>query len=251
MLLQAATAMGPRGQGSGASYLLVQYQATVLRIGFPRKSRKVGMMLIRIKDKMAIFRNGYSTRARGRCIRLVVELLAKQGSWTTSLMLPFEGLTADCIEPLPHQVRAPINCRLIEDQYSAYTQDFHSLTASSKGYQASSIHSRSKFRVKSIRLKGGASGLNARSSEEPRAFSPPPPLPPPPNPASKRPPRETRLLSDLWLTSAATFRRMGKLEQARGAIQEAEVLDEDNPAVWVQVRPPRCARVRTLNCYYS
>lgn len=36
--------------------------------------------------------------------------------------------------------------------------------------------------------------------------------------------------------SAATFRRLGKIEQARGAIQEAEVRDENNPAVWVQVR---------------
>lgn len=36
--------------------------------------------------------------------------------------------------------------------------------------------------------------------------------------------------------SAATFRRLGKIEQARAAIQEAEVRDENNPAVWVQVR---------------
>ena len=36
--------------------------------------------------------------------------------------------------------------------------------------------------------------------------------------------------------SAATFRRSGKLEQARAAIQEAEVRDEENPNVWVQVR---------------
>jgi hypothetical protein len=39
----------------------------------------------------------------------------------------------------------------------------------------------------------------------------------------------------LWLMSAATFRRLGKIEQAKGAIQEAEVKDEGNPAVWVQV----------------
>jgi hypothetical protein len=44
-----------------------------------------------------------------------------------------------------------------------------------------------------------------------------------------------RLLSDLWLMSAATFRRLGKIDQAKGAIQEAEVKDENNPAVWVQV----------------
>lgn len=46
---------------------------------------------------------------------------------------------------------------------------------------------------------------------------------------------ERRLLSDLWLMSAAAFRRMGKIEQCRAAIQEAECEDEDNPAVWVQV----------------
>jgi hypothetical protein len=44
------------------------------------------------------------------------------------------------------------------------------------------------------------------------------------------------MLSDLWLMSAATFRRLGKIEQAKGAIQEAEVRDEGNPNVWVQVR---------------
>ena len=48
--------------------------------------------------------------------------------------------------------------------------------------------------------------------------------------------RENRLLSDLWLMSAATFRRSGKIEQAKGSIQEAEVRDEENPGVWVQVR---------------
>ena len=35
--------------------------------------------------------------------------------------------------------------------------------------------------------------------------------------------------------SAAIFRRQGKIEQAKGAIQEAEVRDEDNPNIWVQV----------------
>jgi hypothetical protein len=42
-------------------------------------------------------------------------------------------------------------------------------------------------------------------------------------------------MSDLWLMSAATFRRLGKIEQAKGSIQEAEVKDEANPGVWVQV----------------
>jgi hypothetical protein len=62
--------------------------------------------------------------------------------------------------------------------------------------------------------------------------------------------REQRLLSDLWLMSAATFRRMGKIEQCRGAIQEAEVADENNPAVWVQVRPIKShVRLRTHRVY--
>lgn len=47
--------------------------------------------------------------------------------------------------------------------------------------------------------------------------------------------RINRLLSNLWLMSAATFRRLGKTEQARGSIQEAEAKDESNANVWVQV----------------
>lgn len=43
------------------------------------------------------------------------------------------------------------------------------------------------------------------------------------------------MLSQLWLNSAATFRRWGKLEQSIAAIREAEVLDATNPEVWVQV----------------
>jgi len=78
--------------------------------------------------------------------------------------------------------------------------------------------------------------------------SPPPPPPPVLPPSSlqfsskwnNRAVRENRLLSDLWLMSAATFRRLGKIEQAKGAIQEAEVKDEGNPAVWVQVSKEIC-----------
>ena len=43
------------------------------------------------------------------------------------------------------------------------------------------------------------------------------------------------MLSDLWLASAATYRRLGETAQARGAIQEAESYDAENPAVWVQL----------------
>jgi hypothetical protein len=36
--------------------------------------------------------------------------------------------------------------------------------------------------------------------------------------------------------AAASFRRIGKIDQAVAAIREAEMLDEENEAVWVQVR---------------
>ncbi|GAA5875681.1 hypothetical protein JCM16303_003953 [Sporobolomyces ruberrimus] len=45
-------------------------------------------------------------------------------------------------------------------------------------------------------------------------------------------PRATKLLVDVWLASAASFRRAGKLEESKGAIWEAEQLDADDPDVW-------------------
>ena len=99
-------------------------------------------------------------------------------------------------------------------------------------YQASSIRSR--------RHLGSFLQLNDRTPSES-----PPPAPPslPPQPPSSqqelkpgsRQAKDNRLLSQPWLMSAATFRRLGKIEQAKAAIQEAEVKDEGNPAVWVQV----------------
>jgi predicted Zn-dependent protease len=50
-----------------------------------------------------------------------------------------------------------------------------------------------------------------------------------------RTPAESRILSDLWLQSAATFRRWGKLDQCVVAIEEAEVLDPENAEVWIQL----------------
>src|SRR5690242_812310 len=55
-----------------------------------------------------------------------------------------------------------------------------------------------------------------------------PARPPPPPPAAAlaehgRTPTESRILSNLWLQSAATFRRCGKPEQCLVAIEEAEV----------------------------
>ncbi|WVQ80288.1 hypothetical protein IAT38_002393 [Cryptococcus sp. DSM 104549] len=69
------------------------------------------------------------------------------------------------------------------------------------------------------------------------------PRPPPPPPIQAggaagdhgRTPAESRILSDLWLMSAATFRRWGKPEQGLVAIEEAEVLDPGNADVWVQL----------------
>lgn len=94
---------------------------------------------------------------------------------------------------------------------------------SSRFYQASSIHARQKWSPRTSYIET-ASPL------------PTPPPPPPSGIPDPRTAREKRLIADLWLTSAATFRRMGKLEQARAAIQEAETLDESNPGLWVQVR---------------
>lgn len=82
-------------------------------------------------------------------------------------------------------------------------------------------------------------GTTAAHSHYHGARPPPPPAPPinlPSAPPSGRNAAETRLLADLWLQSAGTFRRSGKLEQALGAIQEAEVMDPSNAEVWVQVR---------------
>ncbi|KAG0145939.1 hypothetical protein CROQUDRAFT_671440 [Cronartium quercuum f. sp. fusiforme G11] len=46
--------------------------------------------------------------------------------------------------------------------------------------------------------------------------------------------RPSKLLQSLWLMSAATFRRWGKMDECRGAIQEAETLDAEEAEVWVQ-----------------
>ncbi|CUA76500.1 Cytoplasmic dynein 2 heavy chain 1 [Rhizoctonia solani] len=52
--------------------------------------------------------------------------------------------------------------------------------------------------------------------------------------ASRAETLERRLLSDIWLASAATFRRSSRPNEAQAAIAEAEWLDEANPSVWVQ-----------------
>ncbi|KAG6845844.1 hypothetical protein H0H87_002535 [Tephrocybe sp. NHM501043] len=110
------------------------------------------------------------------------------------------------------------------------TPDFHAILRQTS-YQASSIHSRRRL----------SSFLNNPNDRTPTQSPPPPPVPVPPPPPpqerkrNSRTAHRNRLIADLWLMSAATFRRLGKIEQAKGAIQEAEVKDEGNPGVWVQL----------------
>lgn len=104
-------------------------------------------------------------------------------------------------------------------------------------YQASSIHSRRRSPVGSSyheQTQGGGSVTGARTISE-RPFSPTTNNTQSPYPNTLRTPGENRLLSEIWLTSAATFRRMRRLDQAKSAIMESEALDEENPNVWVQV----------------
>ncbi|KAF8804168.1 hypothetical protein BYT27DRAFT_7170685 [Phlegmacium glaucopus] len=148
------------------------------------------------------------------------------------------GITA-ATKKLGHGVVRPRGLRR-----STSTPDFHVVFQQQTSYQASSIHSRRRLSFMSAaRERTITSPLPTES-----------PLPPPPTTTTQQQPssspsptttvghqdltisltNENRLLSDLWLMSAATFRRIGKIEQAKGAIQEAEVMDENNPAVWVQ-----------------
>lgn len=112
------------------------------------------------------------------------------------------------------------------------SKDFHAVLQNHH-YQASSIHSRRP-------LRSLQRGNNTGDSEGPTDDCPVPP-PPPTAPTQDAKPipqasREDKLLSELWASCAATFRRLGKIDQAKGAIQEAEVRNQENPSVWVQVR---------------
>ncbi|PVF93840.1 hypothetical protein CPB86DRAFT_835149 [Serendipita vermifera] len=104
------------------------------------------------------------------------------------------------------------------------TPDFGTSNENSRLYQASSIHSRQRMSPRASYI-GGALPITA----------PTPPPPPMSDQTQQRTAREKRLIANLWLTAAATLRRMGKLEQAKAAIQEAETLDKGNAGVWVQL----------------
>ncbi|KZT54059.1 hypothetical protein CALCODRAFT_485892 [Calocera cornea HHB12733] len=106
--------------------------------------------------------------------------------------------------------------------------DFMKPPPSASVYQASSIHSRVRRYPSPGSLRGGMSGARLEAPS-------PSIVPSEPSGHPGRTQHETRILSDLWLMSAATFRRMGQIEQAHGAIQEAEVIDPENPNVWVQL----------------
>ncbi|CAK5278256.1 unnamed protein product [Mycena citricolor] len=108
------------------------------------------------------------------------------------------------------------------------TPDFHAVFKQTV-YQASSIHSRRKLGL------GSGSGFNSGAPSVAGSVLQVSPPPPSPSLSPVTVSRESRLESDLWLMSAATFRRLGKIEQAKGAIQEAEVQDATNPGVWVQL----------------
>ncbi|RUP44551.1 hypothetical protein BC936DRAFT_149302 [Jimgerdemannia flammicorona] len=47
--------------------------------------------------------------------------------------------------------------------------------------------------------------------------------------------RSLRVLTSLWLASTAAFRRLGKLEEARKAVGEAEGVDALSPDLWCQL----------------
>ncbi|OXH35350.1 hypothetical protein J009_01932 [Cryptococcus neoformans] len=76
---------------------------------------------------------------------------------------------------------------------------------------------------------------SSRARPFPPPAAPPPSAPSKPSPLDSRSPQEKRILSDLWLASAATFRRWGKLEQCLVSVMEAEGLDPGNEDVWVQL----------------
>ncbi|KAG5220153.1 cargo-transport protein [Salix suchowensis] len=160
------------------------------------------------------------TSSDTRC-RILEKLATKKGLTHTITTITFHPSTCP-------NARSPANETAQKRRRGS--KNFHAALRPSS-YQASSIHSRKRL----------SSIIHSHDSHS--FTESPPPLPPPPLPSNSeqtrklnsRTKKDNRLLSDLWLMSAATFRRLGKIEQAKGSIQEAEVRDEDNPNVWVQL----------------
>ncbi|SCZ90370.1 BZ3500_MvSof-1268-A1-R1_Chr1-3g01947 [Microbotryum saponariae] len=63
-----------------------------------------------------------------------------------------------------------------------------------------------------------------------------------PAPSVSMNPRATKVLVDIWLMSAASYRRAHKLEDSRGAIAEAEALNPNDADVWTQLALYRLAK---------
>ncbi|KAF8944994.1 hypothetical protein BGZ47_003417 [Haplosporangium gracile] len=63
----------------------------------------------------------------------------------------------------------------------------------------------------------------------------PPPVHRPTTKSVVRIARANKVLITLWLMSASAFRRLGKMEDAFKAIEEAERIDASNPDVWYQL----------------
>ncbi|GAA5895475.1 hypothetical protein JCM5296_006778 [Sporobolomyces johnsonii] len=116
-------------------------------------------------------------------------------------------------------------------------------------------------RRRSLRASSTASSLQVPATQSSASTLRAPSLPPPPglapsnlslaeSAARSRPSvetnrRATKLLVDIWLASAASFRRAGKLDEAQGAVFEAEQLDAEDPDVWSQLAQLHIARGET------
>ncbi|KAI1312681.1 hypothetical protein EDD11_002880 [Mortierella claussenii] len=97
----------------------------------------------------------------------------------------------------------------------------------------------------SITSSIGSTGSKGRRNPPPAAAGPSPvvrsamSLPPtvqrPTTKSVMRTARANRVLVTLWLLSASTFRRLGRMEDALKAIEEAERVDASNPDVWYQL----------------
>lgn len=78
----------------------------------------------------------------------------------------------------------------------------------------------------------------------------PPPVYRPTTKSVMRTARANKVLVTLWLMSASAFRRLGRMEDALKAIEEAEHVDASNPDVWYQVYIA-LLHMKLLNCVWN